>query len=197
MLASTIAGLRRQCLACDHRAHQAARKPNNPAGLLWAVEGKDASTIGDPPFNSFPSGHAATAFGFAAVILYARPWLGIGAIALASLIGMVEHHGGRTPSFRCRSLRFVLSLFVALVYLEMDKRETVRPSRAGIRMKLQPTWNNARLRSKMMSSFPCRLQGYCQKWLRDSAAAALHANAFSCGDRTILKTHPRSSLRPS
>jgi membrane-associated phospholipid phosphatase len=56
-----------------------------PEGFYGAWRG-GRLTVGDPPLNSFPSGHAATAFGFAGVILFARSWLGIGAIALASLI---------------------------------------------------------------------------------------------------------------
>lgn len=55
------------------------------------------TTIGTHAFNSFPSGHTATAFGLAWVLLFARPFLGIGALALASLVGwssimMGAHH---------------------------------------------------------------------------------------------------------
>jgi membrane-associated phospholipid phosphatase len=66
-------------------------------------------TIGDPPFNSFPSGHTATAFGFAGVILFARVWLGIGAIALAGLVAWSSimvgaHHPSDVVVSICLSL---------------------------------------------------------------------------------------------
>ena len=121
MLASTIAGL----VANASRVTTGRTRPRESPKIQQGFYGpwrEGRLTVGDPPFNSFPSGHAATAFGFAAVILYARPWLGIGAIALASLIGLVQHHGGRAPSFRCD--RFDLSLALCgVVYLEMDRRK--------------------------------------------------------------------------
>jgi membrane-associated phospholipid phosphatase len=54
-------------------------------------------TIGDPKYNSFPSGHTATAVGFAGVILFARPLLGVfamvGALGIAwSRIALGAHH---------------------------------------------------------------------------------------------------------
>jgi membrane-associated phospholipid phosphatase len=111
MLASTIAGL----LANASRATTGRTRPRESPKIQQGFYGpwrEGRLTIGDPPFNSFPSGHAATAFGFAGVILYARPWLGIGAIALASLIGwsgiMVgAHHPSDVIASIC------LSLFVA------------------------------------------------------------------------------------
>ena len=54
--------------------------------------------IGVPAYNSFPSGHTATAFGFAAVIVFASPVLGtVVAIPLAAAvawasIGIGAHH---------------------------------------------------------------------------------------------------------
>ena len=111
MLASTIAGL----VANASRVTTGRSRPRESPKIEQGSYGpwrEGRSTIGNPPFNSFPSGHAATAFGFAAVILYARPWLGIGAIVLASLIGwsgiMV---GAHHPSDVIVSI--CLSLFVA------------------------------------------------------------------------------------
>jgi membrane-associated phospholipid phosphatase len=111
MLASTIAGL----VANSSRVTTGRTRPRESPKIEQGFYGpwrEGRLTIGDPPFNSFPSGHTATAFGFAAVILYARPWLGIAAIALASLIGwssimMGAHH----PSDVIVSI--FLSLFVA------------------------------------------------------------------------------------
>jgi len=54
-------------------------------------------TIGNPALNSFPSGHTATAFGFALVIVLASPAWGLLALAGAALvawssIAMGAHH---------------------------------------------------------------------------------------------------------
>ena len=85
MIASTLAGLVINASRLTTGRTRPRESPKIQQGFYgpWR-EGR--LTIGDPPFNSFPSGHTATAFGFAGVILFARPWLGIGAIALASLI---------------------------------------------------------------------------------------------------------------
>jgi membrane-associated phospholipid phosphatase len=111
MIASTIAGL----VANSSRVTTGRTRPRESPKIEQGFYGpwrEGRLTIGDPPFNSFPSGHTATAFGFAAVILYARPWLGIGAIVLASLIGwsgimMGAHHPSDVIVSIC------LSLFVA------------------------------------------------------------------------------------
>jgi membrane-associated phospholipid phosphatase len=111
MLASTIAGL----VANASRVTTGRTRPRESPKIQQGFYGpwrEGRLTVGDPPFNSFPSGHAATAFGFAAVILYARPWLGIGAIALASLIGWSSIMvGAHHPSDVIVSI--CLSLFVA------------------------------------------------------------------------------------
>jgi membrane-associated phospholipid phosphatase len=119
MIASTLAGL----LANTSRLTTGRTRPREtvaPQGFYgpWR-EGQ--LTIGNPPFNSFPSDHTATAFGFAGVILFARPWLGVGAIALASLIGwssiMVgEHHFSDVVVAIC------LSLFVAWFALRWTQK---------------------------------------------------------------------------
>jgi membrane-associated phospholipid phosphatase len=85
MIASTVAG----AIANTSRVTTGRTRPRETPKIQQGFYGpwKDGRlTIGDPAFNSFPSGHTATAFGFAGVILFARFWLGIGAIALASLI---------------------------------------------------------------------------------------------------------------
>jgi membrane-associated phospholipid phosphatase len=111
MLASTLAGL----VANASRVTTGRTRPRESPQIQQGFYGpwrEGRLTIGDPPFNSFPSGHTATAFGFAAVILYARPWLGIGAILLAALIGwsgivVGAHHPSDVIVSIC------LSLFVA------------------------------------------------------------------------------------
>jgi membrane-associated phospholipid phosphatase len=87
-------------------------------------------TIGDPPFNSFPSGHTATAFGFAGVILFARPWLGIGAIALAALIAWSSvmvgaHHLSDVVVSTC------ISLFVSWFTLRWAEKNLDAVARKG------------------------------------------------------------------
>jgi membrane-associated phospholipid phosphatase len=111
MIASTLVGL----LANTLRLTTGRTRPRESPAVAQGFYGpwrEGRLTIGDPPFNSFPSGHAATAFGLAWVILFARPWLGVGAIALASLIAwssiMVgSHHLSDVVVSVC------LSLFIA------------------------------------------------------------------------------------
>jgi len=110
LIASTIASL----VANVSRVTTGRTRPESPKieqGFYgpWR-EGR--LTVGNSPYNSFPSGHTATAFGFAAVILYARPWLGLGAIAVALLVAwssitMGAHHPSDVIVSIC------LSLFVA------------------------------------------------------------------------------------
>ena len=66
MLASTIAGILANTSRVTTGRTRPRESPKIPHGFYgpWR-EGR--LTIGDPPFNSFPSGHAATAFGFAGV----------------------------------------------------------------------------------------------------------------------------------
>jgi membrane-associated phospholipid phosphatase len=111
MIASTLAGL----LANASRLTTGRTRPRESPAITQGFYGpwrEGRLTIGDPPFNSFPSGHTATAFGFAGVILFARPWLGVGAIALASLIAwssiMVGGH-----HFSDVVVSICLSLFIA------------------------------------------------------------------------------------
>jgi membrane-associated phospholipid phosphatase len=108
MIASTLAGL----LANTSRLTTGRTRPRESPRIQQGFYGpwrEGRLTIGDPPFNSFPSGHTATAFGFAGVILFARPWLGIGAMALAALIAwssvmMGAHHLSDVVVSTCISL---------------------------------------------------------------------------------------------
>ncbi|HEU4678441.1 MAG TPA: phosphatase PAP2 family protein [Terrimicrobiaceae bacterium] len=108
MVASTIAGL----LANASRLTTGRTRPRESPKIEQGFYGpwrEGRLTIGDPPFNSFPSGHTATAFGFAGVILFARVWLGIGALALAGLVAWSSimvgaHHPSDVVVSICLSL---------------------------------------------------------------------------------------------
>jgi membrane-associated phospholipid phosphatase len=111
MIASTLAGILANTLRLTTGRTRPRESPKIQQGFYgpWR-EGR--LTIGDPPFNSFPSGHTATAFGFAGVILFARFWLGVGTIALASLIAWSSIMvGAHHPSDVVVSI--CISLFVA------------------------------------------------------------------------------------
>lgn len=98
MIASTVAGL----ITVTIRSTTGRPRPRAEAELgtkwygPWHWE-KGELLIGKSSYNSFPSGHTATAMGFAAVIVYARPLIGLLALlpALAisaSRIGLGAHH---------------------------------------------------------------------------------------------------------
>ena len=109
MIASTLSGI----AANTSRLTTGRTRPN--AAIEQGFYGswhEGHLLVGQPAFNSFPSGHTATAFGLAAVILYACPALGIFALAGAGLvawssIAMGAHH----PSDVTVSV--ILSFFVA------------------------------------------------------------------------------------
>ena len=134
MIASTLAGLAANASRVTIGRTRPRESPAIPHGFYgpWR-EGR--LTIGDPPFNSFPSGRTATAFGFAGVILFARPWLGIGAMALASLIAWSSimvgaHHLSDVVVAIC------LSLFVAWFTLKWTQKHGGAVARRGW-MKLE------------------------------------------------------------
>ncbi len=149
MLASTIAGL----VANASRVTTGRTRPRESPKIEQGFYGpwrEGRLTIGDPPFNSFPSGHAATAFGFAAVILYARPWLGIGAIALASLIAWSSIMvGAHHPSDVIVSI--CLSLFVAWFTWKWTE-ENGEAFAHRIRMKLRASQQTG-TKDEMTASF--------------------------------------------
>ena len=134
MIASTLAGL----LANSSRLTTGRTRPRESPKIQQGFYGpwrEGRLTIGDPPFNSFPSGHTATAFGFAGVILFARPWLGIGAMALAALIAwssvmMGAHHLSDVVVSTC------ISLFVSWFTLRWAEKNLDAVARKGW-MKLE------------------------------------------------------------
>ncbi len=111
MIASTVAGM----IANASRLTTGRTRPRESPKITQGFYGpwKDGrTTIGDQAYNSFPSGHTATAFGLAWVLVFARPWLGLVGLILAGLVGwssimMGTHH----PSDVAVSI--ILSLAVA------------------------------------------------------------------------------------
>jgi len=85
MIASTLAGMTVNL----SRLTTGRTRPRAQAEQGWygPMHG-DKWLIGQADFNSFPSGHTATAFGFAGVFLFASPELGVLAIVIASAIAV-------------------------------------------------------------------------------------------------------------
>lgn len=97
MVASTLAGM----VANASRLTTGRTRPRESPKIEQGFYGpwhEGRLLIGVPAYNSFPSGHTATAFGFAAVIVFASPVLGaVVAIPLAAAvawasIGIGAHH---------------------------------------------------------------------------------------------------------
>lgn len=97
MVASTLAGM----VANASRLTTGRTRPRESPKIEQGFYGpwhEGRLLIGVPAFNSFPSGHTATAFGFAAVIVLASPiWGAVVAIPLAAAvawasIGIGAHH---------------------------------------------------------------------------------------------------------
>ncbi len=85
MIASTLAGL----LINTSRLTTGRTRPRDSPKITQGFYGpwhEGKLTIGNSSFNSFPSGHTATAFGFAGVIFFACPWIGLATLVLASVV---------------------------------------------------------------------------------------------------------------
>jgi membrane-associated phospholipid phosphatase len=114
MIASTLSGI----VANASRLTTGRTRPKESPKIEQGFYGPwhdGRLLVGQPAYNSFPSGHTATAFGLAAVILFASPAAGIFALAGAGLvawasIAMGAHH----PSDVTVSviLSFVVAWFV-------------------------------------------------------------------------------------
>ena len=96
IISAAIAGLIAHAFKLTTGRTRPRESPKIEQGFygLWK-DGK--STIGNSALNSFPSGHTATVFGFAAGIVLAAPGWGIAALVLAgvvawSSIAMGAHH---------------------------------------------------------------------------------------------------------
>lgn len=111
LIASTLAGM----LANASRLTTGRTRPRESPKIEQGFYGpwhNGKLLIGDPRYNSFPSGHTATAFGFAGVVLFASPWIGIAALVPAALIAWASVViGAHHPSDVAISI--ILSLVVA------------------------------------------------------------------------------------
>ncbi len=96
LIASTLTGI----LANTSRLTTGRVRPRDEAKQGAGFHGpwhNGAITIGNSKYNAFPSGHTATAMGFAAPFLYAKPLVGIpvllAAVAIAwSRMALGAHH---------------------------------------------------------------------------------------------------------
>jgi membrane-associated phospholipid phosphatase len=83
MIASTLAGM----AVNASRLTTGRTRPRAEAAQGWYGPRHDGRwLVGKADFNSFPSGHTATAVGFAGVLLFGAPAWGSVAIAIAGLI---------------------------------------------------------------------------------------------------------------
>ena len=97
MVASTLAGMVANASRLTTGRTRPRESPKIEQGF-YGLRHEGRWLIGVPAYNSFPSGHTATAFGFAAVIVLASPaWGLVVAIPLAASIagasiGIGAHH---------------------------------------------------------------------------------------------------------
>ncbi|MFY8269512.1 MAG: phosphatase PAP2 family protein, partial [Terrimicrobiaceae bacterium] len=85
MLASTLAGI----VANASRLTTGRTRPRESPKIEQGFYGPyhdGRLLIGVPSHNSFPSGHTATAFGFAALVFFAAPVWGIAALLAAAVV---------------------------------------------------------------------------------------------------------------
>jgi membrane-associated phospholipid phosphatase len=85
MIASTLAGI----VANASRLTTGRTRPKESPKIEQGFYGpwhEGHLLVGQPAYNSFPSGHTATAFGLAAVILFASPAVGVFSLAGAGLV---------------------------------------------------------------------------------------------------------------
>jgi undecaprenyl-diphosphatase len=87
MVSSTLAGIMVNSIRLTTGRPRPREEPQIQEG--WYGPYHDGKLlIGNPKYNAFPSGHTATAIGFAAVILFARPLVGILVLGGAAAVGL-------------------------------------------------------------------------------------------------------------
>ncbi len=96
MIASTLAGILANTSRLTTGRTRPRDSPKIEAGWYGPIH-KGEILIGNSKYNAFPSGHTATAVGFAGVFLFARPLIGLfvlaGALAIAwSRMALGAHH---------------------------------------------------------------------------------------------------------
>jgi membrane-associated phospholipid phosphatase len=136
MIASTMAGFVANTSRLTTGHTRPRESPKIAAGFYgpWH-DGK--LTIGNSAYNSFPSGHTATAFAFAAVICFASPWLGVGAVMIAGLIAWssvaigAHYLSDVTVSI---VLAFIIAWFVWR-WMEREGENSWRKLKIGVRRK--------------------------------------------------------------
>lgn len=130
MIASTLAG----ALANTSRLTTGRTRPRESPKIEQGFYGpwRDGKLlIGNPAFNSFPSGHTATSFGFASVFFFAAPAWGVlvllGAMSVAwASIAMGAHH----PSDVVVSV--ILSFIIGwIVWQWIQRRSEKNPNESG------------------------------------------------------------------
>jgi membrane-associated phospholipid phosphatase len=85
MIASTLAGM----TVNASRLTSGRTRPRATADQGWYGPRHDGRwLVGEADFNSFPSGHTATAVGFAGVLLFGAPAWGIPAMIIAAAIAI-------------------------------------------------------------------------------------------------------------
>jgi len=113
VIASTMAGI----IANASRGTTGRTRPGEGKEIEqgWYGLRRDGKwLVGNPRYNSFPSGHTATAVGFAGVLLFARPGIGAVAVLVAFGIAWSRMYLGR-HNFSDVVVSTILALFVAWI----------------------------------------------------------------------------------
>jgi membrane-associated phospholipid phosphatase len=111
VIASTLAGI----IANTSRGLTGRTRPGEGKEIeqgWYGLRHEGKWLVGDPRYNAFPSGHTATAVGFAGVLLFARPAIGTVAVLVAFGIAWSRMYLGR-HNFSDVVVSSILALVVA------------------------------------------------------------------------------------
>lgn len=120
MIASTLTGILANCSRLTTGRVRPDDERKVGAGFYGLYRDGEI-LVGNSKYNSFPSGHTATAFGFAAPIFFARPVWGIFAVAGAALITCSRVMLGR-HHFSDTVVSILLAMFVGWFVLRWVER---------------------------------------------------------------------------
>jgi membrane-associated phospholipid phosphatase len=129
MIASTLAGM----VANASRLTTGRTRPRETPKIEHGFYGpyhNGRILVGVPAYNSFPSGHTATAFGFAAAIVFAAPAWGLLALVGASVVAWSSIAiGAHHPSDIAVSitLAFLVGWFV-IRFMKLEIRSGSSPT---------------------------------------------------------------------